>query len=286
MPASRRGVLMIAFAAEWARPTRVRPAYVERVEQRLSARDWAILETVNRLRLASGSQLERLHFADLSTSSRPVVRGRVLRRLMDWRVLGPLPRRVGGTHYGSSTRVYGLDSTGARLLSGRSIAEPGSATRVRFPGSPGERTVRHTVAVAELYVQAVEQATQRGASVVNFDAEPASWWPNGLGGWLKPDAYVVVAAGDVRDHYWCEIDLSTETVPTLRRKALTYLEFWQRGEDGPEQVVPRVVFSVIDARRAEAVTTMLAHLPHPAEEMFLVSIAESTANQLLSGLYQ
>ena len=285
MPASHGGASMSVSGAG-QRPTRVRLAHVEWVQQRMTPRDWAILETVNRLRAVDGLQLERLHFAELSDASRPVVRGRVLRRLLDWRVLATLPRRVGGAGYGSTARVLGLDSTGVRLLTARLNARTGTAARVRFPGTPGERTVRHILAVAELYVQLTEQARRRGASVANFEAEPAAWWPNGLGGWLKPDAYVVLAAGDVRDHYWCEVDLATENIPTLKRKALTYLEFWQRGETGPEQITPRVVFSVPDKDRAAAVSSMLAHLPHPASELFLVSTSESTAHHLIQSLYE
>jgi len=40
------------------RPARVRMPYVERLLTTLSARDWAILDTVHRLRLVSGPQLE------------------------------------------------------------------------------------------------------------------------------------------------------------------------------------------------------------------------------------
>ena len=203
------------------RPERVRMAHVEWVEERMSPRDWLVLETVNRLRLASGGQLERLYFAELSVKSRSVVRGRVLRRLMDWRVLGELPRRIGGAGHGSSARVLGLDSTGARLLRTRANAAPQAASRVRFPALPGERMVRHTLAVSELYIQLNDHARLTNASVERFDAEPAAWWPNGLGGWLKPDAHLVLAAGDVRDHYWCEVDLATYpspiTVYELRR---------------------------------------------------------------------
>ena len=44
-----------------------------------------------------------------------------------------------------------------------------------------------------------------GVRLGGFDAEPAAWWPNGLGGWLKPDAYVRLASGNFVDHWWIEV---------------------------------------------------------------------------------
>jgi hypothetical protein len=37
-----------------SRPQRVRTPYVEQLAERLSPRDWAILETLDRVRLATG----------------------------------------------------------------------------------------------------------------------------------------------------------------------------------------------------------------------------------------
>src|SRR5690349_7805004 len=56
------------------------------VGEGLSERDWALVRDVARLRLATGAQLERLHFAQLGEPSRSVVRRRVLRRLVGLRV--------------------------------------------------------------------------------------------------------------------------------------------------------------------------------------------------------
>ncbi|WP_217999828.1 hypothetical protein, partial [Actinomadura formosensis] len=67
---------------------RVRAAHVEWVAERLSDRDWAVIETVNRLRIVSGLQLDHLVFHTITTErSRAVVRSSVLRRLTAWRVL-------------------------------------------------------------------------------------------------------------------------------------------------------------------------------------------------------
>jgi len=87
------------------RPLRVRPAHIEWVADRLGERDRAILGSVNQLRLLSSLQLEHLHFADLAEPGRGRIRRRVLARLVEWRVLCVLERRIGGVRAGSSDGV-------------------------------------------------------------------------------------------------------------------------------------------------------------------------------------
>ena len=166
---------------------RVRTAHVEWIEERITDRDLAIAGTVNRLRLATSDQLERLHFADLTGRSRSVVRQRVLKRLIDWRVLIPLPRRVGGFGHGSNGSVLALDSAGQWLVA-RQAAQRAKPVHVRRPGVPSEQFTRHTLAVSELYCQLVEAARDGGFVLGDFKAEPAAWAHDPHGGWLKPDA--------------------------------------------------------------------------------------------------
>lgn len=253
------------------------------VADRLSDRDWQIIETVNRLRLVSGQQLERLCFHPLTGHAREVVRGRVLRRLVSWQVLAVSPRRIGGAARGSAGAAFALGSAGARLYAERQAAQA-SRQRVRHPGVPTERTVRHTLAVSELCINLVEQARQQDANVVVFAAEPASWWPNGLGGYVKPDAYVVLALGPVRDHWWVEVDLATESLPTMKRKLSTYLNFVARGQLGPQGVVPRVLVSTVTTERRDAIRAIVSHLPDPAPALMRIETADTAATQLLEGL--
>ncbi len=110
-------------------------ARLDWVADRLSDRDWQIIETVNRLRLVSGQQLERLCFHALRGHAREVVRGRVLRRLGDWQVLAVSPRRIGGAARGSAGAAFALGSTGARLYAERQAAHA-TRQRVRHPGVP------------------------------------------------------------------------------------------------------------------------------------------------------
>ena len=227
--------------------TRVRSGHLAWLADRLGARDQAVMATLNQVQLATGHDLERLHFADLAEGrSRVVSRSRTLARLVRWRVLMALPRRVGGTGQGSTVTVYALDTAGIRLLHEQYRHDP--AVRVRRPGVPGERFVKHVLATTGLYVDLVE-ADRAGRLVLReFRAEPR--WPDGLGSWLRPDAYAVVSRAGVDQLWWVEVDLATESLPTIRRKLRAYVDFWQRGGLGPRGVMPRVLVTVPSERRA------------------------------------
>ena len=251
------------------RRQRVRQPYVDWLADRLNERDWKILVDVGRVRVLTGLQLERLHFTDLVGRSRSVVRWRVLKRLVDWRVLMPLERRIGGSTHGSTITAFTLDTAGLALLRLHTAASDNHPP-LRRPGTPGERFLRHVLGVSELYVQLVETARTSSLELVDFRAEPNAWMSNGLGGWLKPDAYIVVAAGDVEDCWAIEVDKATEHLPTLKRKCETYLDFQRRGQLGPHGVTPRVLITVPDDKRREAIQTMFDHLPPPADSLIHV----------------
>lgn len=258
------------------RPQRVRMPYVERLMETLSARDWAIIGTVHRVRLASGAQLERLHFSNLAGRSRSVMRWRVLKRLTDVRVLVPVERRIGTSRHGSAKLCYALDSAGMRLVRLRANSGPLGA-RVHRPRVPGERFIAHMLAVTELYVTLVEQARLGWFVLLDFLAESAAYWPNGLGGWIKPDALVILRRGDVTDYWWYEADLATESIPTIRAKLLAYLDFMRRGQLGPDEIVPRVLIGVSLNQRQVAIQSVVNDLPDPANVVFMLALMPEVA---------
>jgi hypothetical protein len=265
-------------------PARCSPQQVAWVRERLSQRDWQVLEAVNRLRILTGAQIERLFFDDLpSACSRTVSRTRVLRRLVSWRTLLPLGRRIGGSAHGSTVTIYGLDSTGQLLIRHRQATD-GQPERVRRPIATGPRTQAHTLAVSELFVALTEQARRHRFHLADYQAEPSCWWTTGTGGHLKPDAYVRLELGPVIDHWWIEHDEATESLPTLRRKLLAYLDFVNRGQLGPGGVQPRVLLSTISEARCVALMQLARSLPEPAAHLFAATEAVHAAAYLYRSL--
>lgn len=266
------------------RPERVRVPHVEQLAERLSPRDWSIVSTIDRLRIASGLQLERLHFHELNGRSRTVKRAQVLKRLVDAGVLFPVERRVGTAHRGSVHQRYALDSAGKQLARMRGDEEL-SRPYGRRPRVPGDRFIAHTLAVSELCVSLAERARMGEFIFGAFRAEGDAYWPDGLRGWIKPDAFVRLEQPGAADYWWYEADMATEDLSTtIRKKLLTYLDFVRRGQLGPDDVVPRVLVGVPDRKRQEGVQAVVGELPEPAGKLFRVAEMARAAQVLIDEL--
>lgn len=258
----------------------VSSAYIDSLLDRLSDRDWRIITDVWRCRVLSGDQITRLHFIDISQLTRERTRRVVLARLVEWGVLSPFSRRIGGVRGGSAGSVFALDVAGQRLVQARFPDVVEDAQRMRRPWTPGQLFVTHAVAVSEVYASLAEQSRSRDYAVAAFTTEPLSWWSNGLGGFLKPDAYLKLSARQVTGHWWLEVDRATESLPTLQRKLSTYLDFIARGQLGPNNIIPRVMVSVPDEQRQLGVAAIIKRLPPPASELFAAATAVDTIVQL------
>jgi len=260
-------------------PKRVRAGFVDQLQNKLSDRDWQILGEVNRLHLTTGSQLDRLFFSHLSGRSRISSRSRALSRLVSWRVLEQLPRRIGGDKRGSSVAIYAVGIAGKRLLEARHNDDSSTKKPRRTP-VPGERFTAHVLDISEVYVQLIEAARAGRLQVAEFVTEPAAWWPNGRGGLLKPDAFTVLAGSAGKRAFWLEIDRATESVPTLGRKLRVYLDFVRHGTAGPYGAIPRVLITVPHQRRLLNTIRLLDSLAEPASELFAVVLYEDALEWL------
>jgi hypothetical protein len=245
----------------------------------LTPTEQAVLDTLRRVRLASGAQLVRLHFA-----SRPhaaVQARRVLARMVEQRLLCALGRRIGGVRAGSTGFVYALDVLGRRL------AEAERRGSARRPWTPGTAFLAHALAVTDLYVGLVEAEHRGEVELLDFAAEPACWRSfASLAGAplvLKPDAFVRLGVGDYEDRWFLEIDRGTEAPVTLARKCDLYRHYWQRGaEQQRHGVFPKVLFTVPDEDRKSVVVDVLVRQPADAWPLFQV-VPEDGALRVLCG---
>lgn len=261
-------------------PGRVGSAYLSWASQNLTERDWSILESITALRVATGNQLERLHFNNLTGRSRAVVRWKVLKRLVDSRVLAVLDQPAHRRR--SAAFEYTLGSAGQWLTRLRDNQD-GIKREVRRLRVPGDRFVAHALDVTELHVQLVEQLRGSAAGQIqSFTVEPVE--PDGAGGRLKPDAYAALRAKDVTDCWWIEVDEVTESLPTIHNKLTAYLDFLDRGQLGPDAVMPRVLITVPTESRRAAIQGVVADLPPPAEQLFSVALFSGAARFLAEEL--
>jgi hypothetical protein len=248
---------------------RVTAKTVQELVDQLGERDEKIFRDLWRVRLLSGNQLDRLHFADLTPPQR--ARSRVLARLVRYQAVTTLTgRRVGGVRAGSAGLIYTLDAAGQRAL--RLLDHGQDDGPARRPWTPGQMFVAHTLAVSELYVRLREAERKQELELLDFRAEPACWQPTTTLGTLKPDAFVLVAWGDVEDAWWVEVDQATESRTTLRRKLELYLLAAQAGQVGPSGVLPRVLITVPDTARRQRMREVVSGLATPADKLFAVTV--------------
>ena len=245
------------------------------LDVRLTDRDREITKTVAKLRLVSGTQLERLFFAHggMPPSRARLTRG-ALARLTEMGLLTKLARTVGGARGGSGAYVFEIGAAGERLLAywrGEGLA------RTRPAHEPGQRFVAHTLAIAEMYVRLVEAERDQRIEVLAFETEPAAWRRYvGIGSReivLKPDAFVRIGNGDYEDSWFLEVDLATESSVVLRRQCQAYLSYLQIGREQHDHgVFPRVLWTVPNRARGELLQRVIESLPGEAARLFVITL--------------
>ncbi|WP_329051196.1 replication-relaxation family protein [Amycolatopsis sp. NBC_01488] len=253
---------------------RLRGRALERILDSLSDRDRAILVDVGRNRVLSGAQLSRLHFVTIAPTARDRIRRKVLARLVTLGVLAILDRRVGGARSGSDGLVFAPGIAGQRvlpLLAAESAVK--LPTRARRPWTPGERFLKHSLDVSELGVQLREQEQTGAVTLARWAVEATAAYPNGFGGLMKPDASLLLQAGNIEDSWVIELDRATESLPTLRHKLLAYVDFANAGQVGPDGTIPRVLVVVshekplVIENRLKAIQELVSGLPDPADRL-------------------
>ena len=241
---------MSAARATWTK--------VVNLADRLSERDEQVVGELRRVKLLTGSQLERLIFHAHPASSRGHVRRRVLGRLTKLGVVATLERRIGGVRAGSNGLIYCLDRFGQRVA--ELLDDSSSFKRTRQPYTPGQLFLAHTLAISEAYVSLVELTRMQPFRLRDFATEPDCWQADGMGNWLRPDAYVLVENDIYEASWWLEIDQGSEYLGRIREKISSYDTFATNGRTGPNGLLPRVLFATADEPRSTAISHEIARI--------------------------
>lgn len=245
-----------------------------------------MVQDLDRLRLASVKQLERLHFTTDKPAANASQARRTLARLAERRVVVRLDRRVGGVRAGSSGYVYALDLAGQRLAS---ACGPAGGARIRRPWTPGPAFVAHQLAVSELYVHLIEATRRGGLDLLDFDSEPACWRSfTGAGGArtvLKPDAFVRVGIGEFEDVYFVEVDRATHSGPSVGHKLTLYRRYWQTGREQNrwDGVFPKVLVLVPSEARRNALVEVACQQPADSWPLFQIVRYENALDVFTGG---
>lgn len=133
------------------------------------------------------------------------------------------------------------------------------------------------MAVSACYVVLKEAEANGHLEVVGFDAEPQCWrsYPGpGRHLILKPDAFVVTAAGGWELRHFIEVDNATEHAARITAKAQVYVDYWRSGQEQQASgVFPKVLWVATDERRAAVLAEAIARLDAEHWALFQVTDA-------------
>jgi len=226
------------------------------IELSLSHTDRRILEAIRYFKYLRSSQIQRLFFVrNITPRARLVATGRALKRMKNDGLIDHLPNRIGGPGSGSTGLIWYLTEAGARLLD---LGKAQEDKRTRY-SEPSTTFVRHTLAVAECYIQITEICHMRPSmKLLRMDIEPECWRSyqrNGKTQSLRPDLYAETVADGYKYSWFIEMDLDTESVNDIVEKCHRYQQYYltdkeQRGN----HVFPYVLWVVpTEERRSKLI---------------------------------
>lgn len=264
-----------------ARPHK-RPRVGSRTRGRLAAslsdRDRQVLSQIWQHRYLTTAQLQTFCFTQhASDDSAARTSRRVLARLERDGLIRALTRRIGGVRAGSEAKVWQLAPAGARIL----LPDTGSGWRTH---EPSERFLAHTLAVADCHLT-IRASTPPGASA-HVQTEPTSWRRyTGLGGetrLIRPDLAAHLTGTDHHgtwDDYWfIEVDMGTESLPSLLAKCHAYSDYYSSGlEQTQRGSFPRVLWLMHGPRaghRAAELTRRIHRTPSLQPAMFTIAVPQ------------
>jgi len=251
---------------------RISQQQLEELFSRIGPRDKKILRSLHQCRYLTTTQIVRLYFNNLDNQTAAVrAANRNLAKLKNYGLIGALKRRVGGQYHGSDPFIWRLTPAGVRLLS---LTSPEVAVSNRF-FSPSVYFLKHTLVTAEAYLQIVEICRKAEVKLTNIEFEPECWryfeGQIGKSTSYKADLYAVTLNNGYEDHWFLEIDLATESYPTIIDKCERCIQYFKAGfEQKKNGVFPYVVWVVPSDIRKDSIRNCLIDHYGKVPDIFIV----------------
>lgn len=224
---------------------------------RLSARDQAIIDMLQDLRLLRSDQITRLAFNDGNPLNRPRRQRKVMQRLVNWGAAHRFPRPIGGASWGSGPACYTVPTFSNQGVSKR----------------------QHTLDIAELYVRLIEAHRAGQIELVNFLPEPYCHVQIGKAVY-EPDGKIHVRTSSGEYLWFLEIDESHEWTTKLKQKMTRAQKVWERWPktgNAVKDTFPRGLYVVKDQKRYDFVKGIIDKQP---EDLFDVCLFEDAVGRL------
>jgi len=259
------------------------------LQQLLGERDKAILASLRQCRYLLTSHVRRLHFIESANPAAGTrATNRTMQKLRHYGLVDFLQQRIGGIRAGSLSYVWALTEQGDKFLS----YESGEHYPRKRSYEPSLYFLKHTLAVAETYIQLGEICKQHQLALAKAELEPECWrkyeGEYGKPATLKPDLFAVVNCAKYVDNYFFEVDLNTESPKKVLGKCQKYAQYCLSGVEQKEKsLFPLVVWITPSATRMEAIQRYIADscdLAENVKRIFLVIIPDNLEPLLLNGV--
>lgn len=250
--------------------------------------DTQILYFLSQARYATTNQLARLFFASSVRADTAIRRTNfALQSLKKAGLVSHLKRRIGGVRRGSASYVWQITFQGLKLLKSQ---DDSITLRYKNQYEPTQHHVEHTLAITEIFVETLETVRDsEKLSLETFSFEPNSWRSyqklSGIGRTLKPDAYLELVSQEYEDHYFLEIDRSTESLSRIVNTCKKYIEYYRSGiEQRQKEVFPYVLWVVPDDKRKLAISEAIQKELYNFWELFTVITLEEYPDYIKGGI--
>ena len=250
--------------------------------------DTQILYFLSQARFATTNQLARLFFASSMRADTAIRRTNfALQSLKKAGLVSHLKRRIGGARRGSASYVWQITFQGLKLLKSQ---DDSITLRYKNRYEPTQHHVEHTLAITEVFIETLEAVRDsEKLSLEIFSFEPNSWRSyqklSGIGRTLKPDAYLELVNHDYEDHYFLEIDRSTESLARVVNTCKKYIEYYRSGiEQRQKEVFPFVLWIVPDDKRKLAISKAIQKELYNFWELFTVITLEEYPDYIKGGI--
>jgi len=250
------------------------------IDGQLSGRDRDVIKRVAEHRFLTTHQIQAFCFTThASDDSAGRTTRRVLLRLERDGLLAALDRRIGGVRSGSSATIWSLTPAGQRLVH--------TDDKRRRTATPSERFLAHCLAIGDVHVLLDQHRHIEAIEKVAIEVEPASWrryqGPSGEPRWLQPDLYTEITTSDFVDRFFAEVDLGSESLPTLLGKCEQYEQYRRSGtEQSRHGSFPLVLWLLTNDERARKLERAIGRSSKLTSAMYRFATPE-TLTQVLAG---
>lgn len=264
---------------------RISRKHLEALVPTLIERDNNILTALRRCRYLTTKQIQRLYFTDASNPTAGLrAANRSLKRLKELELVGSLARRIGGVRAGSGSLIWYLTDAGERLLR----LGDGTVRPRRRPHEPSLVFLKHTLAVAECFIQLTEICNGKGLELIKAEMEPDCWRSFNYKGSisaLRPDLFALINCDEYEDRYFIEIDLNSEAPITVVEKCRRYYDYYRSGlEQKAHEVFPLTVWIVPDTARKESLIRHIREAFQKQPKIFIVITPEDLEPLIRQGV--